>query len=774
MSALLKHPLAHGAGVTGIRRAAVIGAGSMGGGIAAQFANAGIPVNLLDVPGKEGSRNRLAEAGLARQIKAGGFMGSGGPALVRTGNTEDDLGRLAEADWIVEAVFEDLGVKRTLYERLEAVAKPGAILSSNTSTIPRAVLVEGRSEAFARAFVITHFFNPPRMMPLVEIVAGPENDAALLARVHAASEAVLGKTTVDCRDTPGFIANRIGCYWMAVAALEAVADGLDVEEADAVHRALGIPRTGVFGLFDLVGIDLVPQVWASLMASLPETDAIHNHDLPGSDLFRGMISEGRLGRKSGAGFYRRAKDGSREALDLDMGTYRAQRDAPDLPGGGRDLPALLEAGGKFSDYAWAVLSAVVVYAAEHGPEIAADVGAVDTAISLGYSWAAGPFALADAAGLESIAKRLKSEGRAVPKLLDEAVSRGGFYGPDGVMATRDGASAATPVTAQLGLSGRAIIEENEAAQLVDIGDGVACFRIRTKMNSFHPDVMTLLRETLARGGRDFGALVLGNEDKRAFSAGADLGFISSMIREGRMAELQAYVATGQELFLSLKYSSFPVIAAMHGFALGGGCEFGLHADVIVAHAELSAGLPEINVGLVPAWGGCTQLLLRASDRATGPTGPVADARKVLDVIGAANISGSAEQAREMGILRDTDEIVMHRSHLLEAAKAKALALLPGYAPPPRARIRVAGESGRAGVLLGAEAHATAGRISATDLDLARRLAFILTGGDAPPHSFLEEEAIMALERETLFALSEKETTLARMEHMLQTGKPLRN
>ncbi|MTE00281.1 3-hydroxyacyl-CoA dehydrogenase [Paracoccus sp. YIM 132242] len=757
-------PVALGAAETGVRRAAVIGAGSMGSGIAAQFANAGIPVDLLDMPGGD-TRIALAEGGIARQLKAGGFMVPEAAALVRPGNVEDHLDRLAEADWIVEAVIEDLGIKRDLYRRIDAVRRPGSIVSSNTSTILRGDLVEGLGKAFARDFIVTHFFNPPRVMRLVEIVPAPETPAALLARADAANRAILGKTVVICRDTPGFIANRIGCYWMAVAALEAAHLGLTVEQADAVNAAFDIPRTGVFGLFDLIGIDLVPHVWGSLHATLPAGDGLQAFNLSGDALFRAMVAEGRHGRKTGQGFYRKSPKGTREALDLATGQYRAEAAAGALPGHGRDLAALLADDGPLGRYAFSVLSHVVAYAAQNGPDIADDVETIDTAVVLGYSWREGPFRLADRAGVAALAARMTAEGREIPRLLAAAAAQGGFY-RDGQPLRTDGQGRA-PIAAPGILGGAAQIGGNGAARLRDIGEDVACLELATKMNTFAPEVFEVLDKTLARAGHDFRALVLGNEDPRAFSAGADLGFILRMIDEGGTAALDRYLQRGQDLFLQLKYAPVPVVAAAHGFALGGGCEFMLHADAVVAHAELSAGLPEIRVGLIPGWGGCTQLTLRGQ-----AAGAVPAALHAFDVIRTGAPATSAAQAFGLGLLRAGDDIVMHRDALLPAAKVRALAMASGYVAPAPATLTPAGAEGRAAIADRIAEERAAGRMTETDAAIGGLLAQVLTGGDHTDP--ITETQMMALEREAFLHLVVQPTTRARMNHMLETGKPLRN
>jgi len=717
---------------TGIRRAAVIGAGAMGSGIAAQFSNAGIPVELLDIPGEDGGHGP-AQKGIDRQLKIGGFMVPEAAGLVRPGTLRDDLVRLSDCDWVIEAVIEDLGIKRSLFASVAPHLRPGAVLSSNTSTIPRAALIQGMEPQLASRFAITHFFNPPRVMELLEIVA---DDPALSAHLARAAQVLLGKTVIECRDTPGFIANRIGCFWMAVAAMEARRLGLSVETADAVHAALGIPRTGVFGLFDLVGIDLVPHVWGSLIAALPEEDAFHKFNLPADPLFRQMVAEGRFGRKAGAGFYRKGADGAREALDLETQTYRPVQPPADIPA--RDPRALIALPGVVGDYARSVLSTVAEYARTHAAAIAAEAGAIDTAMELGYSWRQGPLALASRAGLAAEA-------------------------------------AAPSIRRRPPLAQNPVIIGNAQASLHDLGDGVACFRAHSKMNTFATEVVDLLEATVARAGRDFTALVLGNEDRRAFSAGADLGFFCALLEQADGVEaVVRFVTRGQALLVALREAPVPVVAAVHGFTLGGGCEFQMHADATIAHAESAIGVPETGVGLLPGWGGCTRLLARAHE--ADPQAPaVAMAARAFDTIMPGRISGSAAEAKVLGLLRPGDGIAMHRDLLIGAAKARALAMREGYAPPVAGVLPVAGPAGREKLLEPYAARLAAGEITRTDYDLAATIATVLTGGpEGDPATPLPESAFMALERAALRELLHRPGTRARMDHMLATGKRLRN
>ncbi|PVE24060.1 3-hydroxyacyl-CoA dehydrogenase [Microvirga sp. KLBC 81] len=766
----------------GIARVAVIGAGSMGSGIAAQFANAGIPVDLLDIRGSDSSPDSPAETGIARQLKANGFMHPDAAKLVQAGNIDDDLQRLSEVDWIIEAVVEKLDVKRDLYRRIDSIRKKGSIVSSNTSTIPRSDLIVELGPSFGADFLITHFFNPPRIMRLVEIVSSPENSTELVARAKAASEVILGKTVVDCQDTPGFIANRIGCYWLAVAALEAKRLGLTVEEADTVMAALGMPRTGVFGLLDLIGIDLIPHVWGSLMIALPASDDIHSYDLPSDQTVQGMIAAGQLGRKANGGFYRVNVDKSHEVLDLSSGRYRPEApvDAAALPGKGRDLAALLQSDDRLGLYAWSVLSHLIAYTAHVGPEIAKDVAAIDTAMELGYAWREGPFRLAERCGLAMLAERLAREGQDVPSLLASAIRNEGFYGRNTGSALRTDGTRAQP-TDKTGILTLPAIKScqqrilgNEGASLWDAGDGVVCFEVHTKMNSLTPAVFDALETSLDKVASEFRGLVIGNDNARAFSAGADLSYFVGLMREENWAALEAFLSRGQNLFQRVKYAPFPVVAAPAGLTLGGGCELMLHCDAIVAHAELAAGLPETKVGIVPGWGGCTQLLLRMQERVKDAGDPVSVATMAFETILAGNSSSSALDAWDKGLLRTTDGIVMNRDRLLGIGIQRAASIANvGYRAPDRSKIVLAGPSGKRMLMDLTEKRQEALRLTETDMAVAETLASVLTGANSRSGAASEED-VLALEREAVITLAKRPATRERIEHMLATGKPLRN
>jgi 3-hydroxyacyl-CoA dehydrogenase len=765
-----------------VKKAAVFGAGSMGSGIAAQFANAGVPVLLLDVASKEGRRSAAAEAGVAWQTKAGGFMHPSRAALVQTANVEDDLAEIADADWIVEAVVEDLSVKHELFARIDAARKPDSVISSNTSTIPLARLVEGQSKAFAESFLITHFFNPPRVMPLVEVVAGAQTAARAQRLVREAGEAVLGKTVLNCRDTPGFVANRIGCFWIAMAILEGLRAGLPIEEADAVaSRPFRVPASGVFGLLDLIGVDLVPLVWGSLRSQLPKTDLLWSYDLTIDPLIQRMIQANRVGRKSGGGFYRLVRSGTsrvREVLDPATFEYRPEQSRKRLTEAESDVKQLCHRDGPAGTFAWRVLSRLVVYASTVAPDIADTVAEIDIGMRLGYGWTEGLFELADRVGAPWIAKRLESEGEAVPPLLAKAADAGGFYATTGAPLSTaapflpsEGAARRNP----LGSLKRGAVFENNDAILSDIGDGVLCFEHKTKMAIYDGNVFAAIDVALQETPRAFRALVIGGDHPRAFSCGADLSYLLKLVKAGDFAGLDAFLVSVQERFLALKYAPFPVVAAASGLALGGGCETLLHAHETVAHAELNAGMPEASVGILPGWGGCTQTIVRWRKKAGVMRGPVASLGEPFALILGSRVSNSALEARDFGFLRPSDLIIMSRAQVIGAAKARAIEMSEaGWKPPENDLLFLPGPSGKASLMTSARNQFALKRISENDLAIAEALATVLSGGPTDPLTAMSERDVMRLEREAVVSLAHRPATRARIEHMLAANEPLRN
>ncbi len=771
----------------GIRRACVIGAGVMGTAIAAQIANSGTPVLLLDIPpqqdgARHGARDQLARDAVARALRTdpAPFMSAAAAGLIETGCIDDDLARVAECDWIIEAVVERLDVKQALYRRLEAHRRPGTAVSSNTSTIPRARLVEGLPAALSRDFLITHFFNPPRYMRLLEVVPGPDIDAALLARLEAFCDRRLGKSVVRAHDTPGFIANRIGTYWLQRGLLEAVDGGLTVEEADAaIGRALGIPKTGVFGLIDLVGLDLMPHITASLKASLPADDPFRAllRELP---LLDRMIERGLTGRKGGGGFYRiQGPDKVRQSIGLVSGEYRPSRRV-ELPAAlARDPAALLASDDRLGAYAWKVMGATLAYAASLVPAVADDIAAVDAAMRLGFNWKQGPFELLDRIGPAAVAARLRREGAAVPALL-QRVGEGSFYRTEGGALLQFGPDGGYhPVTRAEGVllledvkrAGAALLR-NKGAAAWDLGDGVACFEITTKMNAMDEPVLNLLGRTVALVRERFRALVL-YTDAGNFSAGANLGLALFAANIAAWGEIDKLIGTGQQVFKALKYAPFPVVAAPAGLALGGGCELVLHADAVQAHAELYIGLVECGVGLVPGWGGTGEMLARCQQPGD-PRGPVPAAARLFETIGTATVSRSADEAGRLRFLRDGDGITMNRDRLLADAKARALSMVPDYVPPAPPEFRLSGASGRLLMRLAAEGFRRRGLAGEYDMTISDALAEVLSGGEADLVDAVSEKSLLELERRVFLRLIRSERSLARIEHMLDTGKPLRN
>lgn len=765
--------------MTTITKVGVIGAGVMGSGIAAHLANAGAEVVLLDM------ERKFAADGIAKQIKSGGFMDPAFASRIAPGSTADDIALLADADWIIEAVAERLDIKQTLYRAIDAVRKPDSIVSSNTSTIPLSTLVDGLPETFARDFLIAHFFNPPRHMRLLELVRGPLTRPDALATVRDFADRKLGKAVVHCNDTPGFIGNRIGTYWMAVAMNEAITLRLDVEEADAViGKPFGIPSTGIFGLLDLVGIDLMATILHTLQRALPESDAFQAFPAEPPLLTR-MIAENRIGRKSGAGFVKLSTDRkSREITDLATGDYRPQRavTSASLEASKGQAKALMEHDGPGGRYAAIVMEKTLAYAASLVPEITGTPDAIDEAMRTGYGWKQGPFELIDRLGAGWLADRISARSLAVPAYLALAAEKGGFYsvadgkrlalGPDGnyrPVAVSDG----VVTVASLSLASRPV-QSGSAANLWDLGDGVAGLEFRTKMNTFSAALLDQIDEAVERTGRDFRALVIGS-DAPFFSAGADLRTFLETVETGGREALGRFVDQGHNTFRRIKYAPFPVVGAAAGLSLGGGCEILLHCDAIQAYTELSIGLVETRIGVIPGWGGCKEMLLRLSTMMDRPQGPIAPALAAFDIIAPAKVSVSAYDARNLGFLNASDGITMNRDRLLGDAKRKALELAANYTAPEPRLFALSGPSGASAIHNILDSEALAGRLTAHDRVVGERLALVLTGGpNADPAKPVNEDTVLALEREAFLDLLSTPATIARVRHMLDTGKPLRN
>ncbi|MEB4591420.1 3-hydroxyacyl-CoA dehydrogenase/enoyl-CoA hydratase family protein [Candidatus Thiothrix sp. Deng01] len=808
-----------------IQKVAVIGAGVMGAGIAAHIANAGTPVLLLDiVPEGATDRSQIAKSAIGKMLKAdpAPFMHNKNARLVTPGNIEDDLEALRDCDWIIEAVIERLAIKQDLYRKLAQVRKADAIVSSNTSSIPLHELVSGLPEDFAAHFMITHFFNPPRYMRLLEVVTTEQTDPDAADKIRTYADLKLGKGVVPCKDTPGFIANRIGIFWIQTAIQEAIALGLTVEEADAVvGKPMGIPKTGVFGLSDLVGIDLMPHLMRSMNRSLPPDDLLlKKASVP--LLIQNMIETGYTGRKGKGGFYRLNRDGGqkiKESINLQTGEYSPSQPAKlesvkAAKEGG--LQALVSHPDKGGQYAWKVLSQTLHYAAALVPEIADDICAVNTAMKLGYNWKYGPFELIDQLGAEAFAQHLQADsippipdpssaggegsdelrgdgvlsppplargglGRGgIPPLLEKA-RKHGFYQheadetlylqpdgnyiplqrPPGVLLLADIKRHAEPLL------------ENDAASLWDIGDGVACLEFHSKLNSLDPQILEMIEETVEFVPRNHKALVIYNEGSN-FSAGANLGLLVFAAKLGGWDEVDGIVRAGQQTYKKLKYAPFPVIGAPFGLALGGGCEILLHCDALQAHAETYVGLVETGVGLIPGWGGCKEMLHRWSSNPRFPRGPLPAVLKCFEIISVATVAKSAFEARDYLFLRPTDGISMNRDRLLADAKTRALAMVDGYQPPEPPIFHLPGPTAKVAMAMAVSDFRTQGKATDYDVVIADTLATVLSGGDTDMTDTLSEDDLLDLEFAQFAQLVRKPETLARVQHMLETGKPLRN
>ncbi len=771
-----------------IQKVAVIGSGVMGSGIAAQAANAGLEVVLLDIVAEGSDRDAVARGAIQRMRKTNPapLMHPRNAARIRAGNLDDHLDWLADCDLVIEAVLENLEIKKDLYQKVNAHRRSDCIVTSNTSTIPLDHLVADMSEDFREYFAVTHFFNPPRYMRLLELVAGSDTRAEVITALRDFGDQLLGKSVVDCKDTPGFIANRIGILWMGVSVRFAFEDGITVEEADAViGKPMGIPKTGIFGLLDLVGIDLQPHVERSMLSLLPEGDMyrdIHRR----SEFIEKMIADGYTGRKGKGGFYRLNRSGGgkiKEALDLSSGEYHRAKtptlESVEAARGG--LRALVEHPDHGGQYAWRVLSHTLSYAAALVPEIADDIHAVDEAMKNGYAWKWGPFELIDKLGPRWFAERLAAEGMAVPSLL-EKVGDSNFYrtengrlqyfGTDGAYHNVERADGVLLLSDIKRSSDR--IAGNASASLWDIGDKVLCLEFHSKMNAVDEGIMMMAANAMKMiPAQGYEALVIHNEGTN-FSVGANVGLALFAANIAAWPKITESVKQGQDIYKKLKFAPFPVIGAPSGMALGGGCEILLHCDAIEAHAETYMGLVEVGVGLVPAWGGCKEMLLRWSDNPRHAKGPMPAVSKVFETVATATVAKSAEEARALLYLRPKDGIVMNRDRLLARAKERALSMVKDYAPPEPRELQLPGPSGEAAMTLVLDDFRRAGKATDHDVTVGKKLAHVLAGGKVDPTETLTEDKLLNLERAAIVSLLRTSPTLDRIEHMLETGKPLRN
>ncbi|MFN2565772.1 MAG: 3-hydroxyacyl-CoA dehydrogenase/enoyl-CoA hydratase family protein [Gemmatimonadaceae bacterium] len=771
-----------------VRRLGIVGAGTMGSGIAALAASAGVPVVLLDVPADGNApegRSAPAIRGLERAKKArpAAFMDVERAALISLGNTEDDLEGLAACDLVIEAIIEQVAPKRELYARLERVLGENAVVASNTSSIPIRTLAEGRGESFRRRFLGMHFFNPPRYLRLLELIPTPETTPEALATARYFSERLLGKGVVLAKDAPGFIANRVGVYGMVQAIRLMEEFGLTIDEVDALTGPLlGRPKSATFRTADLTGLDVLTLVTGQLSKATGE-----DLSLP---LWVGrLVADGRLGEKSGAGFYRKVGK-EIQTLDwrtLEYGPVRAP-ESPTIaalsaiPGLEARLAAIPRAEGPHAEFLPKLLLLTSHYTLRVAPHVAYDIVSVDRAIEWGYGWEAGPFQQMEALGLDFLRQGFAALGLDSPELLEEADE--GFFRParDGwEQLGFDGAYHAVheppgTIAVQSLRARRAVLGETRDAALLDMGDGVALLEFRSKMNTLGRGVLEMLDRAFDRVEHDgLAGLVIGNDDARTFSAGANLGEVAAVAQQGDWGALDAAVRRFQDCSIRLRQSPFPVVVAPAGLALGGACEWSLHADLVQAHAELYMGLVEVGVGLLPGGGGTKELLFRFT-RDLAPyeeADPFEAVKRAFRLIALATTSTSALDARRLGLLREQDRITMNRGHLLADAKARVLDLAPGYVPPVPRTIRALGREAIGNLYYALFAFKEAGQASDHDVRVGREIAYVLCGGDGPPRTVTEQD-VLDLEREAFLRLLGTKETQERIAHMLKTGKPLRN
>ena len=774
-----------------IQKVAVIGSGVMGGAIAAHVTNAGVPVLLLDIVPKDASdRNMLAKGAIEKLQKTdpAPFMHSKNARLISAGNLEDNLGDLKDCDWIIEVVLEDPQVKSDLYKKIEEVRKPGSIVSSNTSTIPLHILVGGQSERFAQDFLITHFFNPPRYMRLLELVTGPKTRADAAATIRDFCDRRLGKGVVACKDTPGFIANRLGVFFLQTAMNAAMDLGLTVEEADAVFsKPVGMPKTGVFGLLDLIGIDLMPRIAKSFQATLPPDDTYRTiyRDPP---ILQKMIAEGYTGRKGKGGFYRvvkTEKGKTKESLDLKTGAYRPTETPKlaTLEGAGKDLRALCESSDKIGRFAWTVLAQTLSYAASLVPQIAEDIVSVDDGMRLGFNWKFGPFELIDKLGAAWFAQRLQNDGMPVPAFVTKAGANSFYRVEKGVLQylALDGVHKPVPRAAGVLLLAdvkRASkpVTKNGSASIWDVGDGVLCLEFHTKMNSIDPDTLGMVKKSvkiISESKGQWKGLVVHNEADN-FSVGANLGLALFALNIAMYPAIEDLVKQGQDAYQALRFAPFPSVAAPCGMALGGGCEITLHCSATQAHGETYIGLVEVGVGLIPGWGGCAQMLGRAFSAKKRFGGPIPPISQVFETVSLAKVAKSAYDAQDLHYLRATDGITMNRDRLLYDAKQKVLELAKDYKAPEPWLLNLPGPTGRAALNLAIEGFKLLGKALPHDVTVSKALAAVLCGGDQDFTTPITEAQILEAERREFMQLVHTPVTVARIETMLNTGKPLRN
>ena len=788
---------------TRIRKVGVLGAGVMGSGIAAHLASCGFKTLLLDIvpPGLSeqdakdpSNRNKFAAGGVAASLQ-----GKPNPwlrketseLLVEIGNFDDDMGRLAECDWVVEVVKEDMGIKRSLLAKVEAAVRPGTIVTSNTSGLSIAGMLEGRGATFKKHFLGTHFFNPVRYMHLLEIIEGPDSDPAVVAEMAHFVERYLGKGVVYAKDTPNFIANRIGVYSM-LKTIQAMGE-LDytIEEVDAiVGRPMGRPSSAAFRTADVVGLDTFAHVADNCWDSLTEDPEREVFKVP--DFLRKMVAKRLLGGKTKAGFYKKTGKVI-ETIDLETLEYRdmlradlaALKALKKVEDPGKRLKALIADDSRAGKFAWHVLSHSLAYAANIAWDIADDVVNIDRAMRWGFNWDQGPFEAWQACGVKEVADRMRADGITVPGWVDKAAAKGGFYVDEDAtpkyFAPGKGLAAVPTIPGSLSLASlkrsNGVVEKNASGSIIDIGDGVACLEFHTKLNTVDPGTVDILNKACEITERDFEGLVLANEADH-FSAGANLVLIVMQANQKKWGPIEEMVKGFQDANQRLKYLSKPVVSNPHGLTLGGGCEMALAADKMVIASECYMGLVEVGVGLIPGGGGTLNLLKKILSGVPASSGAdrMPFVQKAFEAIGLAKVGTGAGEAFELGYANAFDEIAINRDRRIADAKDAVLYLAKrGYTPPlPANNLILPGKDGAAAISYVVYGMVLAGHASEHDRYISNKLGYVLCGGDTDGRKPVDEQYILDIEREAFMSLAGHPLSLARMQHMAMKNKPLRN
>jgi 3-hydroxyacyl-CoA dehydrogenase len=792
-----------------IRKVAVLGAGVMGSGIAAHLANSGVRALLLDIvppkaaPGEDTAskafKNKFALGALAnmRKQKPSPIVSEQVFTAIEVGNFEDDLGRLAECDWVIEVVKEDMAVKQALFAKVEQHARKGAIISSNTSGLSIKGMLEGRGAEFRKNFLVTHFFNPVRYMKLLELVAGPETDPEVVKSIHRFGEEVLGKGIVYGKDTTNFIANRVGTYGMMRTISEMQKAELSIEEVDKIFGpAMGRPKSAVFRTADIVGLDTFSHVAKNCYDTLTQDEEREVFAIP--DFLQKMVAKGMLGDKSGGGFYKKDKSaGGKDILALDLKTleyrpqvkvrYESLGAAKDVENVRERVATVLNGQDKAARFAERITLDVLAYASRRIPEIADDVVNIDRGMRWGFAWDLGPFETWDAYGVKKGLERMKELGLKPAAWVEQMVASGrtSFYGVEGGKDTYwDIPSKSVKVVPENARTARVEylkrgnkkITGNESASLWDMGDGVTLLEFHSKMNSIDDNIIAMMNTALDETEKNFRGLVVGN-DGANFSAGANIMALLMAAKSDEFEAIRKMAAGFQAANQRMRYSPVPVVTAPFNLTLGGGAESAMGGNAIQASAELYMGLVEVGVGLIPGGGGTMQLLrnVYGAYAADKDFDAFPFIKKVFLAIGTAKVATSAEEARELGFLNANDGISANRDFLLSDAKQRVLGMAnAGFRAPRPTRFRLPGSSGFATIDMMLYDMELNGQVSAHDRKIAQKLARVLTGGDTSPSVLVTEERLLELELEAFLSLCGEEKTQDRLMFMLEKGKPLRN